>query len=164
MGVNAQRLIIGVIGAAEASDGGLKNAHEVGRLIAERGAVLVCGGLDGVMAAASRGCYEAGGEVMGILPGNSAASANPYVTHPVVTAMGHARNIILVQTAAALIAIEGGYGTLSEIAIARKLGKPLVLLDSWQDIDETLTADSAQQAVDTIFSLLGRDCDNDVQR
>ncbi len=156
MAANVQRLIIGVIGAAVASPAGLRKAQQVGRLIAERGAVLVCGGLDGVMTAASRGCFEAGGDVIGILPGDSAISANPYVTHPVVTAMGHARNIILVQTAAALIAIEGGYGTLSEIAIARKLGKPLVLLDSWQDIDETLTADSAQQAVDMVFSLLGR--------
>lgn len=157
MGPNAQRLVIGVIGAADVSESGYEKAYEVGRLLAERGAVLVCGGLGGVMAAASRGCYEAGGEVIGILPGVSATTANPYVTHPVVTAMGHARNVILVQTAAALIAIEGGYGTLSEIAIARKLGKPLVLLDSWQDIDETLTTDSAQQAVDSIFSLLGRD-------
>lgn len=153
---NAQRLIIGIIGAADATDSGYEKAYEVGRLLAERGAVLVCGGLGGVMEAAARGCYEAGGEVIGILPGTSAATANPYVTHPVVTAMGHARNVILVQTAAAVIAIEGGYGTLSEIAIARKLGKPLVLLDSWQDIDETLTAEAPHQAVATIFSLLGR--------
>jgi uncharacterized protein (TIGR00725 family) len=151
-----QRLIIGVIGAADASVTGLEKAYQVGRLIAEGGAVLACGGLGGVMEAASRGCFEAGGEVIGILPGDSAASANPYITHPVVTAMGHARNVILVQTAAALIAIEGGYGTLSEIAIARKLGKPLVLLDSWQDIDEILTADAPHQAVAIIFSLLGR--------
>jgi uncharacterized protein (TIGR00725 family) len=151
-----QRLIIGVIGAADASANGLEKAYQVGQLIAEGGAVLVCGGLGGVMEAASRGCFEAGGEVIGILPGDSAASANPYITHPVVTAMGHARNVILVQTAAALIAIEGGYGTLAEIAIARKLGKPLVLLDSWQDIDETLTADAPHQAVAIIFSLLGR--------
>lgn len=157
MGPDAQRLIIGVIGAADATEGGYEKAYEVGRLLAERGAVLVCGGLGGVMEAASRGCYEAGGEVIGILPGASAAAANPYVTHPVVTAMGHARNVILVQTAVALIAIEGGYGTLSEIAIARKLGKPLVLLDSWQDIDDTLTADAPSKAVAAIFSLLGRD-------
>jgi len=151
-----QRLIIGVIGAADASSNGLEKAYEVGGLIAKAGAVLVCGGLGGVMEAASRGCFDAGGEVIGILPGNSAADANPYITHPIVTAMGHARNVILVQTAAALIAIEGGYGTLAEIAIARKLAKPLVLLDSWQDIDETLTADAPHQAVATIFSLLGR--------
>jgi uncharacterized protein (TIGR00725 family) len=151
-----RRLIIGVIGAAEASSSGLEKAYQVGRLIAQRDAVLACGGLGGIMEAAARGCCEAGGEVIGILPGDNAASANPYVTHPIVTAMGHARNVILVQTAAALIAIEGGYGTLSEIAIARKLGKPLVLLDSWPDIDTTLTTDAPQQAVAIIFSLLGR--------
>jgi len=151
-----QRLVIGVIGAADASPGGLEKAYQVGRLIAQGGAVLACGGLGGAMEAASRGCFDAGGEVIGILPGDNAAAANPYITHPIVTAMGHARNVILVQTAAALIAIEGGYGTLSEIAIARKLGKPLVLLDSWPDIDETSSADTPQQAVTTIFSLLGR--------
>lgn len=151
-----QRRMIGVIGAADASPTGLDKACQVGRLLALRGAVLVCGGLGGVMEAAARGCFEAGGEVIGILPGDTAASANPFVTHPIVTAMGHARNVILVQTAAALIAIEGGYGTLSEIAIARKLGKPLVLLDSWPDIDNTLTTDTPEQAVAIIFSLLGR--------
>ena len=151
-----QRLMIGVIGAADASFSGLEKAYQVGRLIALRDAVLVCGGMGGIMEAASRGCFDAGGEVIGILPGDKAASANPFITHPIVTAMGHARNVILVQTAAALIAIEGGYGTLSEIAIARKLGKPLVLLDSWPTIDNTLTTDTPQQAVSSIFSLLGR--------
>ncbi len=151
-----QRLIIGVIGAGDASADGRKNAYQVGRQVAERGAVLACGGLGGIMEAASQGCFEAGGEVIGILPGATAASANPYVTHPIVTAMGHARNIILVQTCAALIAIEGGYGTLSEIAIARKIGKPLVLLDSWTDIDETFTVESAGDAVDMVFKLLDR--------
>ncbi len=154
--MTVQRLMIGVIGAADASSSGLVKAYEVGRLIAQREAVLVCGGLGGIMEAASRGCFEAGGEVIGILPGDTTISANPFITHPIVTAMGHARNVILVQTAAALIAIEGGYGTLSEIAIARKLGKPLVLLDSWADIDNTLKTDAPQQAVATIFSLLGR--------
>lgn len=154
--MTVQRLMIGVIGAADASSSGLEKAYEVGRLIAQRDAILVCGGLGGVMEAASRGCFEAGGEVIGILPGDTAVSANPFITHPIVTAMGHSRNVILVHTAAALIAIEGGYGTLSEIAIARKLGKPLVLLDSWPDIDNTMTTDAPKQAVTTIFSLLGR--------
>ncbi|MFO7766565.1 MAG: TIGR00725 family protein [Pelovirga sp.] len=152
----AQQLIIGVIGAGDASENGRKKAYQVGRQVAERGAVLACGGLGGVMEAAAQGCFEAGGEVIGILPGDSAATANAYVTHPVVTAMGHARNIILVQTSAALIAVEGGYGTLSEIAVACKIGKPVVLLDSWADIDDTLTAESASEAVAMVFNLLGR--------
>jgi uncharacterized protein (TIGR00725 family) len=118
--------MIGVIGAGRASAAGERQAYEVGRLIAENGAVLVCGGLGGVMAAASKGCAEAGGEVLGILPGPTADSANPYVTLPIVTNMGHARNVIIAHSAAVLIAIEGEYGTLSEMAIGLKLGKTVV--------------------------------------
>lgn len=156
MKVQTPRMIIGVIGAGNASAEGREKAYQIGQLIARRGAVLACGGLGGVMEAAAQGCFEAGGDVIGILPGDSATSANPYVTLPVVTAMGHARNVILVQTCVALIAVEGGYGTLSEIAIARKIGKPLVLLDSWTDIDETFTAESAHEAVDMVFNLLSK--------
>lgn len=150
----AKRLVIGVIGAASASKQGCATAYRVGQLLAQRGAVLVCGGLGGIMAAAAQGCHEAGGEVLGILPGSDAASANPFVTIPVVTGMGHARNVIIVQTAAALIAIEGEYGTLSEIALACKTGKPVVRLDSWPQIEETFTATSAEEAVEMIFSVL----------
>lgn len=127
-------LLIGVIGASNASSKGLANAYEVGRLIAESGAVLVCGGLGGIMEAASRGTAEAGGEVIGILPGSSPQDANPFVSLPVVTDMGHARNIIIAQTANVLIAIEGEYGTLSEMAISLKLGKTVLVLDSWDDL------------------------------
>ena len=105
--------IIGVIGASQPSAEGLRMAEVVGREIASRGAVLVCGGLGGVMEAASKGAVEAGGEVMGILPGPDKLSANPYVTLPVPTNMGHARNVIIAHTAEALIAVEGEYGTLS---------------------------------------------------
>ncbi len=149
-----QKLIIGVIGAGSASSRGLDNAYQVGRLIAEKGAVLICGGLGGVMEAASRGCFEAGGEVLGILPGSSSSFANPYVTLPVVTAMGHARNVIIVQTASALIAIEGEYGTLSEIAIGLKLGKPVVQFNSWPQISTTPQAETPEQAVEMIFVAL----------
>lgn len=149
-----QKLIIGVIGAGSASSSGLDNAYQVGRLIAEKGAVLVCGGLGGVMEAASRGCFEAGGDVLGILPGNSSCCANPYVTLPIVTAMGHARNVIIAQAASALIAVEGEYGTLSEIAIGLKLGKPVVQLNSWPQISITPHAETPEQAVETIFIAL----------
>lgn len=149
-----QKLILGVIGAGSASPRGLDHAYQVGRLIAEKGAVLVCGGLGGVMEAASRGCAEAGGEVLGILPGDSSVTANPYVTLPIVTAMGHARNVIIAQTASALIAIEGEFGTLSEIAISLKLGKPVVQLDSWPQISTTLQAETPKQAVEMIFAAL----------
>jgi len=149
-----QKLIIGVIGAGNASSRGLEHAYQVGRLIAKKGAVLVCGGLGGVMEAASRGCVEAGGEVLGILPGSSPGAANPYVTLPIVTAMGHARNVIIAQTASALVAIEGEYGTLSEIAIGLKLGKPVVQLDSWPQLSGTPQAETPEQAVEMIFSAI----------
>ena len=149
-----QKIIVGVIGAANASSRGLDHAYQVGRLIAERGAVLVCGGLGGVMEAASRGCAEAGGDVLGVLPGNSSDSANPYVTLPIVTAMGHARNIIIAQTASALVAIEGEYGTLSEIAIGMKLGKPVVQLDSWSQLSTTYQAETPDQAVQMVFAAI----------
>ncbi|MDX2495128.1 MAG: TIGR00725 family protein [Desulfuromusa sp.] len=149
-----KKMIIGVIGAANASPSGLTNAYQVGRLIAEKGAILVCGGLGGVMEAASRGCTEAGGDVLGILPGSSSDSANPYVTLPIVTDMGHARNIIIAQTASALIAIEGEYGTLSEIAISLKLDKPVVQLGSWSQISTTYQAETPEQAVEMIFSVI----------
>ena len=149
-----RKLLIGVVGAANASQRGLEDAYEVGRLLAEQGAVLVCGGLGGVMTAAARGCFEAGGEVVGILPGETSETANPYVTLPIVTGMGHARNIIIAHTALALIAIEGEYGTLSEIAIGLKLKKPVVQLRSWEDIATPFRADSPQQAIEMMFVAL----------
>ena len=150
-----RRIRIGVIGAARADDRALTQAEEVGRLIAQRGAVLVCGGLGGVMSAAAKGCYEAGGEVVGILPGDDAQAANPYVTLPIVTAMGHARNVIIAQTAQALIAVSGEYGTLAEIAIALKLGRPVACLNSWNTVSaELVLCDSAAAAVDAMFAAL----------
>ncbi len=148
------KMIIGVIGAGRATARGEAWAHEVGRLIAGRGAVLVCGGLGGVMAAACRGCVEAGGETMGILPGPEAAAANPWVTLPVVTNMGHARNVIIAHTARALVAVEGEYGTLSEIAISLKLGRPVAALGGWSDIPGIAAVGSPQEAVDLVFDRL----------
>ncbi len=146
-----RRKIIAVIGAGRASAAGLAMAEEVGRYIAERGAVLLCGGLGGVMEAASRGCATAGGEVIGILPGASAVTANPHVTLPIVTNMGHARNVIIAHTAAVLIAIEGEFGTLSEIAIALKLKKTVIQLNSRPRIESALQAATAAQAVAMAF-------------
>ncbi len=148
------KLIIGVIGAGSATAAGMAKAREVGRLLAERGAVLICGGLGGIMQAAAQGCHDAGGEVVGILPGADAGAANPYVSLPIVTAMGQARNVIIVQTAQALIAIEGEYGTLSEIAVALKLGKPVVQIDSWPQLKTDGQVDTAEEAVSMIFNAL----------
>jgi uncharacterized protein (TIGR00725 family) len=126
-----QRVQISVIGASEGSDAILRDAEAVGRGIAEAGAVLVCGGLTGVMEAASRGAAAAGGTVIAILPTLSPADANPYVTHAVATGTGHARNLAVVASGEAVIAVGGEWGTLSEIAYARKLGRPVVSVQSW---------------------------------
>ncbi len=127
-----RRVHIGVVGEQDARAEMRRLAEEVGREVARRGGVLVCGGLGGVMEAASRGAAEAGGTVVGILPGTRAEDANPYVTVPVVTGLGEARNVIVVRSSDALVAVGGGYGTLSEIAYALKLGIPVVGLGTWE--------------------------------
>jgi uncharacterized protein (TIGR00725 family) len=107
-------------------------AEEVGRRLAEAGVVLVCGGGGGVMEAASRAAAEAGGTVIGIVPGESPADANPYCTHVVATGIGHARNLAVVSSGEAVIAIGGEWGTLSEIGFARVIGHEVVALRSWE--------------------------------
>ena len=122
---------IAVIGKGTHDDELLPLAEEVGRRIAEAGAILVCGGMGGVMDAASRGAREAGGDVIGIVPGEDRADANPYVTHPVATGIGRARNLAVVASGDAVIAIGGEWGTLAEIGFARRLGKRVAALRSW---------------------------------
>ncbi len=129
-----RRLMVGVIGGSRVEPQIENLARKLGRGIAERGYILVCGGLGGVMEAACRGALEAGGVTVGILPGDSRGSANPYVSIPVVTAMSHARNAVIVRTADILVAVDGRYGTLSEIALARAVGKRVLGLYTWEDI------------------------------
>jgi len=124
-------MIIAVIGGTDASSEALLQAETVGREVARRGAVLICGGLYGVMESACRGARSGSGTTFGVLPGTDALEANEYVTIPIVTGMGQARNAIIVRTADAIIALGGGYGTLSEMAFALRLGKPLVGLGTW---------------------------------
>ena len=125
--------VIGVIGEAEFSDAAHEAlAEEVGRRVAESGAALICGGLTGVMEAACRGAQRAGGRTIGILPGTERAEANPFVELAVATGMGQARNAVIVLSADVLIAIGGGYGTLSEIGFALRCGKPVVGLRTWE--------------------------------
>jgi uncharacterized protein (TIGR00725 family) len=126
--------IIGVFGAGSvtAADEEFQLAVEVGRLLAQRGFVVLTGGLGGVMTAASKGAREAGGITVGIMPGNGRTSpANAYVDLAIYTGMGEARNVINVKSCNAAIAIGGEYGTLSEIALALKAGCPIILLNSW---------------------------------
>jgi uncharacterized protein (TIGR00725 family) len=147
------KTIVGVIGASEASKDLIEAAIEIGRGIAQKGWVLATGGLGGVMEAASRGAKEEGGTVVGILPTSSTTDANEYVDIPIATNMGHARNVIIAHTADALVAIGGGYGTLSEIAISKKLGKKVVGLHSW-DIDGVESKTDAQSALKAIEETL----------
>ncbi len=146
---------ISVIGAGTCSDKIYSIAEEVGKLIAQRGAVLITGGLGGVMEAASKGANEAGGTTIGILPGFSNDDANPYVTIPVTTGLSHARNIIVVRSADAVIAVAGEYGTLSEIAIALKLGKPVINIESWDTIEGVVVVNSPEEAVSKAWELAG---------
>jgi uncharacterized protein (TIGR00725 family) len=128
----AGRLQIAVCGSSRPEDGADELAEEVGRLLAEAGATVVCGGLTGVMEAVARGAAGAGGVTVGIVPGSDVEAANEHCTHVVATGIGHARNVAVVASAAAAIAIGGQWGTLSEIGLARALGRPVVTLASWE--------------------------------
>jgi len=147
--------IIGVIGQGrDCSPELLKDAEAVGFQIAQRNSILICGGLGGVMEAACRGAKKGGGITIGVLPTNHKSDANEYVDIPIVTGFGEARNIIIVRTADALIAIGGKYGTLSEIAFSLMFGKPIVGLHTWQNLDHIIYVKIAAQAVDTVFKLI----------
>ena len=126
-----KNIFIAVIGGSECSPKEAKLAEEVGREIARQGAVLVCGGLGGVMEAACKGASGEGGLTIGILPGENRQTANPYVRIPIVTGVGYARNVAVVKSAQAVIAIGGSYGTLTEIAYARQSDIPVIGLQTW---------------------------------
>jgi uncharacterized protein (TIGR00725 family) len=125
-------MFVSVIGDGVCSAETASLAEEVGQHLGESGAVVVCGGLGGVMEAACRGAKAAGGLTVGILPGRNRHDANPYVDIPIVTGLGDARNVVVVSSGQAVIAVSGGFGTLSEIGHALKLGIPVIGLGSWQ--------------------------------
>jgi uncharacterized protein (TIGR00725 family) len=145
--------IIAVIGGRRTEKALFSEAEEAGRLIARRGATLVCGGLGGVMEAASKGAKLEGGLTVGILPQNDSKEVNQYIDLPVATGLGIGRNVIIVRTADALIAVGGNYGTLSEIAFALQMGKPVVGIKTW-DIKGVIHAENAVDAVNKVFELL----------
>ena len=123
---------IGVVGPDPAPEPVSGQAEEVGRLLARAGAVLVCGGLGGVMEAATRGATAEGGTSIGLLPGTSRGAANPHLTLSIPTGMGEMRNVLVVRASDAVIALAGEFGTLSEIAFALKTGVPVVGLETWE--------------------------------
>ncbi len=146
--------IIGVIGGSQCPPEIEKLAEEVGSLIAQRGAFLICGGLSGVMAAACRGAKKNQGTTIGVLPGSLKSEANPYVDIPIVTGMGDARNIIIVRTSDAVIAVDGEYGTLSEISFCLKFKVPVVGLQTWSVDPAIIHADTPLDAVNKAFKLV----------
>ncbi len=127
-----KKIIVGVIGGSEANKEIIKLAYEMGKEIAKHNYILVCGAMSGVMEATCKGAKGVGGLTIGILPGKEKNEANPYVDIPIVTAMSHARNAIIVRTADVLIAIGGKYGTLSEIGLAKVIDKPVIGLNTWE--------------------------------
>lgn len=158
---------IAVIGGSRATDRELKLAEETGREIALAGAVLVCGGLGGVMEAACRGAESAGGITVGILPGDHRSSANSFVAIPVVTGIGYARNAIVARTAQAVIAIGGSYGTLSEISYALQSGIPVIGIDTWQiskrdrEDKSIIRLDSPREAVSLAVEMINDQLEGD---
>jgi len=146
-------IFIGIIGGAKCSLEVAEVAEETGRELARRGAILICGGLGGVMEAACRGASQVGGRTIGILPGDDPASANAYVDTPIVTGMGEARNVIIIKSVQAVIAIDGEFGTLSEIGYALRRGIPVIGLNTWslsrdgKRVDSIILAENAIDAV-----------------
>jgi len=157
-----RKILISVIGAGAASDAEKETAREVGRLIAEGGAVLVCGGLGGVMEAACRGAHSAGGLTVGFLPGDDPSSGNPEIDLPLPTGLGEARNVLVARASDGVIAVGGALGTLSELAFALKKRLPVAALDSWRLEAERLPSDAVfleastpAEAVGFIFERIG---------
>jgi len=140
------RARVAVIGGSRPGRAALDHAYEVGRLLAGRGVIVVCGGLGGVMDAAARGASEAGGLVVGILPGAAPSDASPHIDIPVATGLGYTRNSLVVMNADAVIAVDGEYGTLSEIAYGLIYGKKVVGLGTWE-VKGVVAARDPEEAV-----------------
>jgi uncharacterized protein (TIGR00725 family) len=154
-----ERTYISVIGGSRCGAVEYALAEEIGRLIAREGATLVCGGLSGVMEAAARGAKKAGGTTIGILPGHDRALGNPYLDHVLTTGIGHARNLAVVSSGDAVIAVGGSFGTLSEIGLAAKIGRPVVIVSGWRLQNEEGTdgvwyASSADEAMALVTEAL----------
>ncbi|MEA2901519.1 MAG: hypothetical protein QOH36_1406 [Actinomycetota bacterium] len=153
---------VAVIGAGAAAHDVQVVAEDLGRELATRGAVVVCGGLGGVMEAVCRGAHAAGGRTIGILPGDDRGEANPHVEVAIATGLGEARNVLVVRTADVVIAVGGEYGTLSEIAFALRLGTPVVGIGTWElakggrPVDAIVRVASAAEAADAAFQAILR--------
>ncbi len=147
-------IYIGVIGGGDCSEEVYRLAEEVGERVAKAGAVLVCGGLGGVMEAASKGAKKAGGVTIGILPGTDKNEANPYTDYPITTGLGGGRNLLVIGNSDAVIAFPGEFGTLSEIAFALKSGKPVVGISTWDISEKIIQTKNPKEAVETAVKLI----------
>lgn len=147
-----RKKIIGLIGGSDCSPEMEEAAEKVGRGIAEKGGILICGGLGGVMEAGARGAKEAGGMTIGIIPGMNRHDANPYIDIPITSGVGYARNIIIVNSSDSVIAVDGKFGTLSEIAFCLQFGVPVISLFSWEVDPAVITVNTPEKAVDLAFS------------
>lgn len=150
----AMNMMIGVIGAGDAGDKDCLVAEKVGAEIATNGYTLLCGGMGGIMEAACRGAKSMGGTTIGILPGSSKRECNDYVDYPIVTAMGHGRNIIVAGSCDAIIAIGGSFGTLSEIAFALRLKIPIIGINTWDVSPDIKKTQSPEMAVSMAIELI----------
>jgi len=148
------KVLIGVIGAGICSKKIYNLAYDVGKYIAKAGAILVCGGLGGVMEGAAKGAKENKGVTVGILPGVDNAEANPYIDIPIVTGISEARNLIVIRSSDAIIALPGQFGTLSELAFCLKMEKPVVGLTTWEISDRIIKTKDPQQAVKSALEAL----------
>ncbi|MGN6473508.1 MAG: TIGR00725 family protein [Mycobacteriales bacterium] len=152
---------VAVVGPGEATAAEVATAREVGRLLAERRCVVVCGGLGGVMAAVADGTRSAGGTCVGLLPGATREGANESLTVAIPTGLGQGRNALVVRSADGVIAVGGSWGTLSEVALARRAGVPVVSIGGWVVGDQAgqplglITADTAAEAVTSLLDLIG---------
>jgi len=151
---------VAAVGTSTATPEQATTAEAVGRRLAERGAIVVCGGLGGVMEATARGARAAGGIVVGLLPGRDRTEANGYLTVALATGLGEMRNPLVVRSADAVIAIGGAYGTLSEVAFALRTGVPVVGLGTW-DLDDVLVAPGPDEAVELALALAAADAAGD---
>ncbi len=145
---------VGIIGAGTCPKLVYKLAREVGFEVGKRGWILICGGLGGIMEGAAKGCSEAGGITVGILPGLKRESANPYIQIPISTGLGDGRNLLVVRASDVIVAIAGGYGTLSEIALALKAGKPVIGLETWQNISGVRYVSNCKEAIHIVEQVM----------
>jgi uncharacterized protein (TIGR00725 family) len=146
---------IAIIGARACDAQISKIAEQMGGMLAKSGYTIICGGLGGVMEAACKGAKANHGTTIGILPGDDPDEANPYVDIAIATGMGVSRNLIIIRSARAVIAISGGFGTLSELAFALQLAKPVIGLGTWEVSDDVIVATDPEDAIDKLKKLIG---------